>query len=154
MAKKSRAGNSYKTQYKSYSTRNAWYRNKEARLERQIKKNPNDSVAIQALENLQKSKTQYSRNKKSNSKGWFNKQEIEINKEIASKETTPNEKAELRNKLEKIRYIRNKIIFQGNVKNPELNMPIPAFEQLFNIGVIDEKRRKLAETRMARVFQR
>ena len=52
MKKGIRAGNSYKTQYKSYKARNSWLKNKRARLERRILKNENDIGAVKALEKL------------------------------------------------------------------------------------------------------
>ena len=65
MAKRSRGGNSYKTQYKLYKDQNKWYKNKVARLERRVLQNENDTGAVEALARIEKGDYQYSRNRRS-----------------------------------------------------------------------------------------
>ena len=62
MAKKSRAGNSYKIQYKAYQIENRFVKNKKSKLEKHCLANPTDEVASKALE---KNTWPYKRNRKS-----------------------------------------------------------------------------------------
>ena len=50
MAKKKRAGNSYKAQYASYKAEVRYSKNKRAKLKRHIKSNPEDGIAKNCLE--------------------------------------------------------------------------------------------------------
>ena len=66
MAKKGiRAGKSHKNQYKAYSNNNSFEYNKIAKLERTVKKQPNNLMAKEALKKAVKSGCTYSRNNKS-----------------------------------------------------------------------------------------
>mgnify|MGYP001825607171 CR=1 FL=1 len=114
MARKARGGNSYKTQYKAYQQNGMWKKNKIARLERRVLKNPEDIGAVQALERIEKGDYQYSRNRKS--RGHICKND------------------------------------PGKFIQPELpKLPV---DQLYEIGVINEKRRDAVKARMGRVRKR
>jgi hypothetical protein len=60
-----RSGVSIKAYYKNYANGMKWDENTKQRLERHIKKYPNDDTAIQALKRLKAGKKKYSRNRKS-----------------------------------------------------------------------------------------
>jgi len=63
MAKKSRAGKSYKEQYSAYKVTDRWRTNMLKTLEKHVKNNPNDIVAHNAL-SMAPSR-EYSRNRRS-----------------------------------------------------------------------------------------
>lgn len=62
MAKKGRAGNSYKVQYKSYKAESRFLKNKKAKLEKHCLAHPNDEDAMKTLE---KNTWPYTRNRRS-----------------------------------------------------------------------------------------
>ena len=64
MKKGVRAGASYKAQYSAYKATGAWLKNKVARLENVVKQQPNNKVAIAALERAKSGKATYVRNRK------------------------------------------------------------------------------------------
>ena len=61
-----RSGVSIKAYYKNYANGMKWEENAERRLERHIKRQPNDTAAIQALKRLNKRAKKYTRNRLSN----------------------------------------------------------------------------------------
>jgi hypothetical protein len=105
MPKKSRAGASYKTQYKAYQAGNKWYKNKERKLESRIlKSDEKDIGAIKALEDLKNGKIKYSRNRKA------------------------------------VHKLRDQPLHMIKSERPTLPK-LPA-QQLYELGLIDEKRYK------------
>ncbi len=62
MAKKGRAGNSYKIQYKAYKAESRFLKNKKIKLERHCLLHPNDEMARNTLE---KNTWPYTRNRRS-----------------------------------------------------------------------------------------
>lgn len=60
-----RSGVSIKSYYKNYLNGMKWEENAEKRLERHVKRQPNDESAVQALKRISTRKKKYSRNRKS-----------------------------------------------------------------------------------------
>lgn len=69
MAKKQRAGSSYKTQYSNYKSSSKHSKNKIAKLERHVKKYPEDIQSITYLASIKKNGVLYKRNKFGHNKG-------------------------------------------------------------------------------------
>ena len=145
MAKKPRAGNSYKTQYKAYKVKNQWRKNRLARFEKRALNNENDTSALEAFE---KSTKTYGRGKPGN-KGWFHPQEQKLLRECNSDDETIRIRA--KEKLAKLQevYSDNR---PSAIRNAEkLNLPLLAVDQLLNIGVINAKRHKAFKSRLGSV---
>lgn len=147
-----RAGMSYKTQYKAYKDRGAWRKNKIKKLESRVLKNPNDVGAEKALEKFLKSTTQtYGRGKPGN-KGWFHPQEQKFLKMTGSDDPKVVEYA--RNKLAKIRAI----YADKRPSAVRMKQAAPAREtmadKLYEVGLINEKRKNFVNSRLDRVRRR
>ena len=144
-----RAGVSYKTQYKAYKDRGAWRKNKIKKLERRVLANPEDKGAELALEKFLKTTTQVYGRGKPGQKGWFHPQEQNFLKMTGSSDPKIVEYAGA--KLAKIRDVyadtRPSAVRMKEYVYPELN-------KLCEVGLINEKRKETANTRMDRIRRR
>lgn len=151
MAKKARGGQSYKTQYKTYKDTSRWRKNKIRKLEARVLKNPNDTGAEKALEDFTKGSKTYGRGKPGN-KGWFHPQELALLKKIKH-DGTPEDKV-LINKLHKLRAVYADTRPSPLRKTSSIELGDTIADQLFNAGLINEKRRETANSRMERIRKR
>ena len=151
MAKKGiRSGASYKAFYTGYKNSNRWQKNKILKLNKRLVENPNDKGAEAALK-IASAKV-YNR-KKPGQKGWYPPQENKLQKEMKSEVETVRKLA--RAKLDNLNEVyldkRPSPLRQLPVV-PEKGLTIP--DQLFLIGLINEKKRVTANTRMGRIYKR
>lgn len=144
-----RSGLSYKGYYKGYEASNRWQKNKIRKLEKRIRANEKDTGAVKALE-IAKKKT-YNR-KKPGQKGWFHPQEQRLNREMNSEVETIRVRA--RNKLDKLMAVYNDKRPSAIRGAERLSRNITVADQLFEIGLINEKRKDAVNTRMERVRRR
>lgn len=144
MAKKPRAGNSYKTQYKAYKTKNQWRKNKLARLEKRALDNEADDSALKAFEAGNKT---YGRGKPGN-KGWFPPQEQKLLRDIANEVEGAKEKLA---KLQEVYSDRRPSAIRNTEKLVQAALII---DQLHNIGLVNEKRYKSFKSRNNRISSR
>lgn len=154
MAKKGlRGGASYKAQYQGYKIEGRWKKNKIRKLEKRILANENDTGAVDALEKLNKSGKQYGR-QKPKGKGWFHPQEIKLLKEAKSEKEVDRFMA--MEKLRKLYSDRDRFYYKPSaINNPEVLEPNKSVaDQLFNIGMINEKRRGVVNARMGSLRKR
>jgi len=148
MAKGSRNGKSDKAQYKYYKDTDKCFKNKVRKLEARVRKNPNDSGAQKRLDELMTNPSEYTRNKFKH-KGWFHPQEQALLKKTGHE--VHSIALDARDKLAKLRSVYSNdrpsaIIGVEPVKGSTL-----VVDQLFNIGLINEKRRNSIKSRMGRV---
>ena len=146
MAKKPRAGHSYKTQYKAYTVKGQWRKNKLAGLERRVLNNENDSSALTLFE---KSSKTYGRSKPG-MKGWFHPQEQKLLRLLKDEPGNQETKAKLASLRDVYSDTRPTAI--QNAKPAE--QPTQVVDQLLEIGVINEKRRKSFKTRYRPIRKR
>ena len=146
MARKPRAGNSYKTQYKAYIIRGQWRKNKLAKLTRRALRNEKDTHALDVFEKGSKT---YGR-RKPGYKGWFHPQEMKLINIINNAELDVAKEARI--ELERLRTIyadkRPSAIKEGN--RPTLPTSIP--DQLLNIGIINAKCNKTFKQSHGRLY--
>ena len=149
MARKSRGGNSYKTQYKAYTIKGQWRKNKIAKLTKRAIHNDSDNSAM--IEFEKGSKT-YGR-EKPGKKGWFHPQETAILK--ALKDADPDTAKALRAQLYKIQEIYADKRPSAVIRVPvQPKLPTLIVDQLFTIGIINEKRRNSAKARNRSISSR
>jgi hypothetical protein len=155
MASRSRAGNSYKTQYKLYKDKGSWRKNKIRKLERRVLDNPNDTGAEKALENFLKTTTQTYGRAKPGIKGWFQPQEQKFLKMANSDD--PKVVAFARDKLAKIRAVyadkRPSAVRMKESNAVDYNKD-SVVDKFYEVGLINEKRKESLNTRMDRVRKR
>jgi hypothetical protein len=149
MAKRQRGGLSYKNQYSAYKSESRWNKNKVKKLEKHILTNDNDKEAIKALDRI-RTKT-YTKGKPG-IKGWGHTQEQELLKQCKSDDDTIRIIA--KEKLAKL-----KVIMKDIRPSPLRKVKIPAAkqsiaDQLFNIGLINEKRRNFINSRLGSIRKR
>ena len=148
MAKKSRGGNSYKTQYKAYKVRGQWRKNKLAKLTKRAVENENDTHALEVFE---KGSKEYGRSKPGN-KGWFHPQETKLLRETGSDNPQVAKRAKI--KLADLREVyADKRPSAARMKTA----PVPQTDiakQLLDIGLINAKRYKTFRSCLGRVFSR
>ena len=150
MAKHARGGASYKANYKAYKDSNRWQKNKIKKLEKRILANENDTGAEAALKIA--SKKIYNR-KKPGQKGWYHPQEQRLQKQMKS--DVIDIRIAARIKLDALNTI-----YLDKRPSPLKKLPsIPATrptiaDQFFDIGFINDKRRKAINTRVASIRRR
>jgi len=148
MANKSRAGKSDKAQYKYYKDTNRQFKNKVRKLEARIKKNPDDSGAEKRLNELMTNPSEYTRNKFQH-KGWFHPQEHKLQKLAASDK--PEVARGARDSLAKLYSVYSDERPSAIIGVEPVGVPTLVVDQLFNIGLINEKRRNSVKSRMGSV---
>ena len=137
---KNKTGASTKAQYTAYKTKNQWRKNKAAKLTKRALENEADDSALKAFESGSK---EYGRAKPGH-KGWFAPQEAALLKKIAASD----DPRELRSKLAKL-YSVYADERPSAIRNAEKTVVLPKLldEQLFEAGLINEKRYKAIKSR-------
>lgn len=144
MAKKPRAGNSYKTQYKAYTVKGQWRKNKIAKLTKRALINENDTIALEVFEKGSKT---YGRGKPGN-KGWFHPQEQKLLRDISNEVEGAKEKLA---SLKDVYTDKRPTAIKGSQPAAQAESVV---DQLCRIGVISEKRRRTFKTRYHKVSRR
>jgi hypothetical protein len=149
MASRSRSGNSHKTQYKAYSIKEQWRKNKLAKLERRVLNNETDDSALKTFEAGSKTIGR----SKPGKRGWFHPQEQALLKALS---TADDETAkELRLKLFNLQAVYEDARPSAvRMKPIQPELPTLIVDQLFNIGIINAKRRKSFKSRMGGLRRR
>jgi hypothetical protein len=146
-----RSGASYRAQYTGYKASNRWQKNKIRKLEKRILANENDTGAEKALK-IARTKL-YGRTKPGQ-KGWFHPQEQKLQKEMKSEVESIRRTAKIK---------MDKLLDVYLDKRPSVLKSIPSVipptrdtvaDQLFTIGIINDKRRKAVNTRMEKIRRR
>ena len=152
MAKRKRAGNSYKAQYSAYKAENRAKKNKISRLEKRLLDNPNDSGAEEALRIVKAKPIDKFRQKPGN-KGWFHPQEQILIKALQDKD--PEVVKENAEKLKNLRILnvdKRPSALRNN--KCEYIPPSSMLEEFHNIGLVNEKRYNFIKSRMAGIRSR
>lgn len=141
MAKKKRGGSSYKAQYTAYKVENRAKKNKLNRLGKRLIENENDVGAETAIKIvMQKDKFR----QKPGAKGWYHPQEQRLMSMLRDKDPKVVQKAAA--ELNRLRYIYNdKRPSATRCINQPIELPTSIKDELYSIGIIDEKRIKSTE---------
>lgn len=145
MASKQRSGVSCKTQYKTYKDSGRWRKNKIKKLERRILANPEDKGAVDALDKFLKTTTKMYGRGKPGAKGWFAPQEAAL----LSKLKHDGKDTEVVEKLANLRFIHSSkwaASINKSFRSTQARVSIP--DQLFEIGLINEKRKEVVNARV------
>ena len=147
MPNKSRSGVSDNTQYKAYKDKNMSQYNKINKLEKRVLANEKDTGAEEALK-IARVKV-YGRGRPGQ-KGWFHPQEQKLLKLIAAEKDTIRNRTKLAI-LRSVHADKRPTAIQ-DAEPVELNATIP--DQLYAIGIINEKRKNTANARNNRISRR